>query len=248
MSKQTEFIEAIAPLARAEFLNRDRWVLPSVCIAQAALESGWNVKAKTLFGIKGSGAKLKTTEYISGKYVSTTASFKAYPNLASAVHGYYDLITGNARYSGAVNNLNYESAVKAIKAGGYATDPGYVGKVLSIIRSWNLTKYDDRTVKSDHKPATDGVANRVIRGEFGNGDARRESLIANGYDPDEVQAEVNRILGAKTAPKPAVNLDDIARKVIRGEYGNGAARTAKLKAEGYDPAAVQKRVNQLLKG
>lgn len=50
--KTTNFINTIGVLARNEFLSRDRWVLPSVCIAQAALESGWNLNAKTLFGIR----------------------------------------------------------------------------------------------------------------------------------------------------------------------------------------------------
>lgn len=53
--KTTNFINTIGVLVRNEFLSRDRWVLPSVCIAQAALESGWNLNAKTLFGIKGNG-------------------------------------------------------------------------------------------------------------------------------------------------------------------------------------------------
>lgn len=41
----------------------------------------------------------------------------------------------------------------------------------------------------------------------------------------------------------AHSIDDIAIKVISGEYGNGADRAAKLTAEGYDAEAVQKRVN-----
>ena len=42
-------------------------------------------------------------------------------------------------------------------------------------------------------------------------------------------------------------LDEIAKLVIRGNYGNGEERKRKLTAEGYDYAAVQKRVNELLK-
>lgn len=157
MSKQSDFINVIAPLAIAERQNRARWVLPSVCIAQAALESGWNLKAKTLFGIKGKGASLKTTEYINGKYEQTTASFKEYPSIAASVHGYYDLITGNARYSGAVNNNNFRSAVQAICRGGYATDPYYSSKVISIIIDYNLADYDF-TVYQTNTPATSGVS------------------------------------------------------------------------------------------
>ena len=36
-------------------------------------------------------------------------------------------------------------------------------------------------------------------------------------------------------------------KVINGEYGNGEERKARLRAEGFDPATVQKYVNELLK-
>ena len=88
--------------------------------------------------------------------------------------------------------------------------------------------------------ATD-LAKRVIAGEFGNGDARRAAL---GSRYDEVQAEVNRLLGCGgTAPKPAVDIDALARDVIAGKYGVGDARKKALGAN-YD--AVQRRVNQML--
>lgn len=202
MSKQSDFINAIAPLAQAEYTNRSRWVLPSVCIAQGALESGWNIKAKTLFGIKGNGNSLKTVEYINGRYQNVTANFKAFPNIASAVHGYYDLICNTARYSGAVNNPNYISAIRAIKNGGYATDPNYANKIINIIQSYGLTRYDVRLssqtatpkVSKTHKKATKTVANKVIRGEYGNGAERKRKLESEGYDYNEVQKLVNQIL------------------------------------------------------
>ena len=40
----------------------------------------------------------------------------------------------------------------------------------------------------------------------------------------------------------------IAKEVIAGKWGNGDDRKARLKAAGYDPAAVQKEVNAQLKG
>ena len=42
-------------------------------------------------------------------------------------------------------------------------------------------------------------------------------------------------------------VDDIAREVIAGKWGNGAQRTKRLTSAGYDAAAVQQRVNALLK-
>ena len=43
------------------------------------------------------------------------------------------------------------------------------------------------------------------------------------------------------------SVDEIARKVINGKWGNGAERKSKLTAAGYDYNAVQKRVNELMK-
>lgn len=43
-------------------------------------------------------------------------------------------------------------------------------------------------------------------------------------------------------------LDEIAREVIKGNYGNGEERRKKLTAEGYDYDTVQGRVNQILAG
>ena len=53
-------------------------------------------------------------------------------------------------------------------------------------------------------------------------------------------------VGQKIRIPGAVNLDDVAKAVIRGEYGNGEERKARLTAAGYDYAAVQKRVNEML--
>lgn len=104
------------------------------------------------------------------------------------------------------------------------------------------------------KPSTGGstsakktvsqLADEVVAGKWGNGDARRKKLEASGYDYSAVQAEVNRRLGASPGKK-SVN-DAVVNAVIRGDYGNGATRKAKLEAAGYDYSAVQAAVNRKL--
>lgn len=92
------------------------------------------------------------------------------------------------------------------------------------------------------------VAKSVIAGNYGNGQARYDKLAAQGYNAQAVQNRVNELLGqggAKSAA-PAASLDDVARAVIRGDYGNGQARFDKLTRAGYNAQAVQNRVNQLL--
>ena len=41
------------------------------------------------------------------------------------------------------------------------------------------------------------------------------------------------------------SVDELAREVLQGKWGNGAERKKRLAAAGYDYAAVQKKVNQL---
>lgn len=48
-------------------------------------------------------------------------------------------------------------------------------------------------------------------------------------------------------PASGKTVDQVAREVIQGLWGNGFNRVTKLKAAGYDATAVQNRVNQLLK-
>ena len=105
--------------------------------------------------------------------------------------------------------------------------------------------YVEYSVESVEKKTVDQVAREVIAGEWYNGEDRRQLLIDAGYDYDAVQNRVNEILFGEAA-QPERTVDQVAREVIAGEWGNGAERKKRLSAAGYDPAAVQKRVNELL--
>ena len=248
MSKKTDnFIKTIGTLARNEYLSRDKWILPSVCIAQGALESGWNLNAKTLFGIKGKGFTATTSEYYNGNKVTIEASFRAYPNVASSVVGYYDFLANTPRYAKALNNSDYRDAVDKLihttDGLAYATYPNYISKVVSIIEQYNLTKWDKREAQPQLKPV-DTVAREVIAGQWGNGDDRKARLTQAGYDYNVVQARINEILSTQPQLK---SIDKIANEVIAGKWGNNPDRKRRLESAGYDYNAVQKRVNQLMK-
>jgi hypothetical protein len=47
---------------------------------------------------------------------------------------------------------------------------------------------------------------------------------------------------------PMKSIDEIAREVILGRWGNGQERIDRLTAAGYVPAVVQARVNEILRG
>lgn len=58
----------------------------------------------------------------------------------------------------------------------------------------------------------------------------------------------NWILRPPAEANTGLTLNQVAREVVAGKWGNGAARTANLAAAGYDPAAVQAEVNRIVFG
>ncbi len=53
---------------------------------------------------------------------------------------------------------------------------------------------------------------------------------------------------APEQPAPAKSVDEVAREVIRGEWGNGSDRRQRLEAAGCVYDTVQDRVNAILTG
>lgn len=96
-------------------------------------------------------------------------------------------------------------------------------------------------------PSIDSIAREVINGHWGNGNERKQRLTTAGYDYNVVQARVNEILNGGSAGVKTKSIDMIAREVIQGTWGNGDTRKQRLTAAGYDYAAVQSRVNEILK-
>lgn len=88
------------------------------------------------------------------------------------------------------------------------------------------------------------VAKEVLAGKWGNGNARKSALQAAGYDYAAIQAKVNELCSGK-APTPTKSVEDVAKEVLAGKWGNGDARKNALSAAGYDYNAVQAKVNQL---
>lgn len=108
-------------------------------------------------------------------------------------------------------------------------------------------------------PTLESVARDVIAGKYGNGAARTTALKSAGYNVANVQSAVNAILAGKPVPSlsltapnvdppKAATLDSVARDVIAGKYGVGAARVQKLTQAGYNAQNVQLAVNAILAG
>ena len=97
------------------------------------------------------------------------------------------------------------------------------------------------------KKSNTEIAKEVIQGKWGNGAERKKRLENAGYDYAAVQKEVERLLAGQKKPAKK-SVDEVAREVIAGKWGNGAKRVYNLTKAGYNYVAVQKRVNEILKG
>ena len=60
-------------------------------------------------------------------------------------------------------------------------------------------------------------------------------------------ADVAKGIAAKKLAGTGKSVEEIAKEVIAGKWGVGEERTKKLTEAGYDAAAVQKAVNELMK-
>ena len=98
------------------------------------------------------------------------------------------------------------------------------------------------------KKSVDEIAREVIAGKWGAGEERKKLLTSAGYDYNAVQNKVNEILYGPKPQPPKKSIDQIAREVIRGDWGADEERRKRLTAAGYDYDAVQKRVNEILYG
>ena len=117
-------------------------------LSQAALESGWGKReilredgstTHNIFGIKaGSGwkgevAHVMTTEYVDGKPRKVKEPFRAYGSYEEAFADYAKLVGRNKRYAEVLEAPTAEVAAKRIQKAGYATDPAYADKLISIM-------------------------------------------------------------------------------------------------------------------
>ncbi|WP_306520363.1 flagellar assembly peptidoglycan hydrolase FlgJ [Rheinheimera sp.] len=144
----TAFIQRLLPAA--EKAAAKLGLEPLALIAQAALETGWGQRmfktaagqsSNNLFGIKamnnwqGDVAVVDTLEYRQGVAQKEKARFRAYDSAEQSLSDYVDLIQSNPRYQAALDVAGDTQAYfRQLQAAGYATDPNYAQKILSVLQ------------------------------------------------------------------------------------------------------------------
>lgn len=145
-----------------------------------------------------------------------------------------------------------EQHVKIFQSMGIWMEDGTITPIPGDIILYN---WDDATQPndgySDHIGYVESVSGRtitLIEGNKNEAVARREIPVGWGYIRGYARPKYASGGTAPSNPTPSKTLDEIAREVIKGVYGNGSDRSKALQALGYDPNKVQERVNAILKG
>jgi len=135
--------------AAAQAASKRSGVPAKLILSQAALESGWGQReilrpdgttTHNLFGIKAGGswngatANNMTDEYVGGRKVGVRETFRAYGSYIESFVDHAKLLGNSARYAAVRQAGSPEQAAQALQDCGYATDPRYADKLISIMQ------------------------------------------------------------------------------------------------------------------
>jgi flagellar protein FlgJ len=146
--KVAAFVDRLA--APAQAASAATGIPARFIIGQAALESGWGKReirnadgssSHNVFGIKASSdwtgktASAVTTEYVNGKPQKVVEKFRAYDSYEDALTDYASVLKSNPRYAPVVEaSRDAAGFAHGMQKAGYATDPQYAKKLISIMR------------------------------------------------------------------------------------------------------------------
>jgi flagellar protein FlgJ len=144
------FVQRLLPHAKAA--SASTGIPAPFMLGQAALETGWGKaeirgadgqNSHNLFGIKAGGSwrgrtvDIVTTEYVNGQPQKQVDTFRAYDSYADAFRDYANLLRANPRYQNVIaQGQDAAGFAQGLQQAGYATDPNYAQKLLSVIRQF----------------------------------------------------------------------------------------------------------------
>lgn len=142
-----EYIKQYAPMAIEQMQQHK--IPASITLAQGLLESGAGRstlarRSNNHFGIKcGSGWKGRSVRYDDD---APKECFRAYRNPKESYEDHSLFLKRGARYAFLFNLkiTDYKGWARGLKKAGYATDPSYANRLISIIEDYELYKYDSR--------------------------------------------------------------------------------------------------------
>ena len=149
------YIEKYAPLAVSEMKRTG--VPASITLAQGLLESDAGLsalasKGNNHFGIKchndWRGKNMKVDDNAPGE------CFRVYPSAEASFRDHSDFLRSRDRYKSLfeLKSTDYKGWARGLRKAGYATDPGYADKLITLIEDYRLYEYDAKTKVSVQPP------------------------------------------------------------------------------------------------
>ena len=146
-ARYVEYIEKYAPLAVQQM--KEHKIPASITLAQGLLESGAGQsalarKSNNHFGIKcGSNWRGRTVRHDDD---ARNECFRAYSNPRDSYEDHSAFLKRGARYAFLfdLKVTDYKGWARGLKKAGYATDPSYANRLITIIEDYELYKYDSR--------------------------------------------------------------------------------------------------------
>lgn len=174
----TEYIKSFKETAKT---NMKEYGIPaSIILAQGILESGsgngtLSKKANNHFGIKchtdWKGDKVYHDDDEKGE------CFRKYSQASESYRDHALFLTSRKRYNFLfeLDKSDYKAWANGLKQAGYATDPKYPSKLISIIERYNLSDYDEEVLgskaiskkeeKKEEKTETSSNEYTVVQGD-----------------------------------------------------------------------------------
>ncbi|MDX1463114.1 MAG: glucosaminidase domain-containing protein [Marinirhabdus sp.] len=177
------YISNYAQIAQEEMLQYG--IPASITLAQGILESGagrgdLSIRANNHFGIK------CHTEWRGDRVYhdddELQECFRKYNDPKYSFRDHSLFLTERSRYRDLfrLRKDDYKGWAKGLKKAGYATDPKYPDKLISIIERYNLTAYDDSVLGNAANPVAPDdskiATHRVKKGDTLYNIARRFNL------------------------------------------------------------------------
>ncbi|TCQ02684.1 flagellum-specific peptidoglycan hydrolase FlgJ [Rhizobium sp. PP-F2F-G36] len=207
------------------------WGVPaSVTLAQFILESARGTRmprnSNNPFGIKARAGEpfvlASTKEVLNGRTVTVQAKFRKFASFDEAFSHHGKLLGTSRYYRKAMACRNDPTAFCHALTGIYATDPGYGGKLVKLIQTYDLTDYDrqgEGTAIVEATPVGESTTNpraATMTLRFGdegeNVRALQSALKAVGYSVGEVDGKYGSLTRAAVAAFQADN-----RLAVSGE-------------------------------
>jgi LysM repeat protein len=142
------YIDRYYPLAVQEMLRTG--VPASITLAQALLESGAGLsplatRANNHFGMKCHNDW--TGEKFYQEDDRADDCFRVYPSVTDSYRAHSDFLRNRERYKTLfdLDPTDYRGWAKGLRRAGYATDPNYANKLITLIEDFELYRYDEMT-------------------------------------------------------------------------------------------------------